>query len=489
MSAIPPKYRKVADGRGTSRLRVSPMRWPVSVDSISATSSALASIASASFRSSRPRSAAARARQVGKALVAAATALSISACRASATSAIFELSCGLSTSILPRASASTNSPPINSLFCNCIFLILLINGFGREPSGAQPFAGILSARRPWLEIHRVRLQALAGIQLGQLGVVVLPHQQDRALGRIALVADVGRHRRYVARLHHHARPRLTGIAVAHDPLNLVAQLHEPLHAVVAVDDWQHVLLGGRANQRVLDRCAYRRIPGDVRARHVAEEIKGVDFILEARLGVDLGSVLRHVGELAVDRISGFVGAQRDVVLQPDHPLGGQALARDGLAVAAMLGTECTAGLLRSGEWVKALVGPVLEQRLEHRLDVLAPEIFDPLLVLLAVAAIVEPGKDVDVAVMIGGAGDVVEIDGAVKEAPCQIADHGAQEQVHRHRMAAARPLDMREVLVPLEAEFAEREIAIAKLVDRAISLFGLRHYSVLPGQSFLANVP
>ena len=57
------------------------------------------------------------------------------------------------------------------------------------------------------------------------------------------------------------------------------------------------------------------------------------------------------------------------------------------------------------------------------------------LILLAVAAVVEPGEDVDVAVVIGGAEDVVEIDGAVEEAPGQIADHRAQELVHRHRMS------------------------------------------------------
>src|ERR1700730_1393138 len=170
MSAIPPKYRKVADGRGTSRLRVSPMRWPVSVDSISANSSALASIASASFRSSRPRSAAARARQVRKALVAAATALSISACRASATSAIFELSCGLSTSILPRASASTNSPAMNSLFCNCIFLILLIIGI--TASTIIPSALVITN---WFRKQRGLALggAFAGIPLGGIGISLL----------------------------------------------------------------------------------------------------------------------------------------------------------------------------------------------------------------------------------------------------------------------------------------------------------------------------
>src|SRR6185437_6441800 len=129
------------------------------------------------------------------------------------------------------------------------------------------------------------------------------------------------------------------------------------------------------------------------------------------------------------------------------------------------------------------VGPVLEQRLEHPLYIVAVEILDVLPVLLAVAAVVEPGEDVDVAVMIRGAENVVEIDGAVEEAPGQIADHRAQKQVHRHRMSATRPRYIREILIAFELESAQREIPIAKIVDLTIGLarrpFCRRHYSVL----------
>ena len=44
----------------------------------------------------------------------------------------------------------------------------------------------------------------------------------------------------------------------------------------------------------------RRTPTDSRsrrARQVAEQVERVDLVLEARLGVHLGLVLRHVGEL------------------------------------------------------------------------------------------------------------------------------------------------------------------------------------------------
>ena len=93
---------------------VSRIGWPVSSDSRRASSSAFASIRSASFSRMRPRSAAAMRLQVGKARCAAATARSTSALPAIATSAIIELSCGLSVASVSPARASTNSPSMKS---------------------------------------------------------------------------------------------------------------------------------------------------------------------------------------------------------------------------------------------------------------------------------------------------------------------------------------------------------------------------------------
>src|SRR5262249_51140519 len=98
------------------------------------------------------------------------------------------------------------------------------------------------------------------------------------------------------------------------------------------------------------------------------------------------------GKLTIDRIPGSVGAERDIVLHSDHPFRGQTLARKGLRVVAAFGTERAAGLLRRSEWVEALVSPILEQRFEQRLYVVASKILDMLAVALAVAGIVEPGE-------------------------------------------------------------------------------------------------
>ena len=106
--------------RGTSSTVESLTGWPVSVLSSTASSPALASMASASASSSRPRSAAAVRRQAGNAVAAASTARSTSAARASAISVRTEQSWGLRTSIVAPSTPSTNSPPMNSLFWNAI---------------------------------------------------------------------------------------------------------------------------------------------------------------------------------------------------------------------------------------------------------------------------------------------------------------------------------------------------------------------------------
>ena len=78
-----------------------------------------------------------------------------------------------------------------------------------------------------------------------------------------------------------------GVAVLDLPVDLVAQLHEPLDAVVAVDDRQDVLLGRRAVEAVLADRDDRRVPGDVGARQVGEQVEGDHLVLEAGLGDDL----------------------------------------------------------------------------------------------------------------------------------------------------------------------------------------------------------
>src|SRR5690606_33429947 len=77
------------------------------------------------------------------------------------------------------------------------------------------------------------------------------------------------------------------------------------------------------------------------------------------------------------------------------------------------------------------------------------------------AAIIRAGENIDRAVVVGRAEDVVEEDPAVEEAPADVAHHGAQEAVDLDDVAALRPGDVGEVLVAAELEAAEAEARIA----------------------------
>src|SRR5664279_4604690 len=78
---------------------------------------------------------------------------------------------------------------------------------------------------------------------------------------------------------------------------------------------QDVLLGRRAHEAVLHDAGEARIPRHLAARQESEQVEGVHLVLEAGLGMQLGLVLRHVGEGAVDRRAARIRAQRQVVLQ------------------------------------------------------------------------------------------------------------------------------------------------------------------------------
>ena len=76
--------------------------------------------------------------------------------------------------------------------------------------------------------------------------------------------------------------------------------------------------------------------------------------------------------------------------------------------------------------------------------------------------VVEPaGEHVDRAVVVDGAEDVVEVDGAVEEVPGDVALQGTQERVDAHHVPTGRPRDVGEVLVAAEVEAAEVELLVA----------------------------
>src|SRR5215469_18474698 len=95
---------------------------------------------------------------------------------------------------------------------------------------------------PRSEIDRVGLKLPGRIQLGQLGVAILPYQQHRAFWRKSLMTDIGWHRANVTRLHYRAGARYSTVAVGDFPVDLVAQLHEPFDPIIAMDDRQREFL-------------------------------------------------------------------------------------------------------------------------------------------------------------------------------------------------------------------------------------------------------
>src|SRR5690606_5320408 len=136
---------------------------------------------SASLPMSTPRSEGDIADHAGKALRAAATARSMSAGFASATFASSELSCGLSTSMVPPSSASTNS----LLMKSCVWKLGLFIGTPDEQPGSTrvlPGPGKWTEQRlPAVRGDRERLQFAFRVFLLQPRCAVLQHHQHRAL--------------------------------------------------------------------------------------------------------------------------------------------------------------------------------------------------------------------------------------------------------------------------------------------------------------------
>jgi hypothetical protein len=178
--------------------------------------------------------------------------------------------------------------------------------------------------------------------------------------------------------------------------------------------------------------------------------------------MDFGLVLRHVGEGAID---GHVVTQRRIARQARHALGGDPGPLDGLDVLALLGTKGRAGLHGCREGIEALIHPVAQDGLESGHDVIGIEPLDVVDASLLQRAIEGSGVEVDRAVVIAGADDVVEVDPAVEEVPGNVAHAGAQEGVGRHLVRAPRPLGRPvngdEIFVTRQLELAELEGAIA----------------------------
>jgi len=75
------------------------------------------------------------------------------------------------------------------------------------------------------------------------------------------------------------------------------------------------------------------------------------------------------------------------------------------------------------------------------------------------------GVEIDLAVVVPGADDGIEIDPAVEEVPGDVAHAGAQEGIRRHLVgtlgALGRPAHGNEIRVARQLELAEPEAAVA----------------------------
>src|SRR5262249_56890816 len=102
----------------------------------------------------------------------------------------------------------------------------------------------------------------------------------------------------------------------------------------------------------------RRIPGNVGAREVGEQVEGHHLVLKAGLRVDVRRVLVDVGEVTVDREATLVGARGLVAGAADHSPGSHTVACDRALLRTVLWPESAARLGRAREGVEDCVRPV-----------------------------------------------------------------------------------------------------------------------------------
>ena len=193
---------------------------------------------------------------------------------------------------------------------------------------------------------------------------------------------------------------------------------------------------------------------------VGEQVVGAYFVFESGFSMNFGFVLGDVGEHAVDGEIG-VGADLLVTWGGDHAGGGNPAAGDGCGVGPVFDAEGFGGFFGGGEWVVGGVGPVVEHGLEGGHDFFGRKVFDVVEFGFAVGLVESSGEHVDGAVVVDGAEDVVEVDGAVKKVPGDVALQGPEVGVGGQGVGAGGPGDGDEVFVSGEVEPAEGELFVA----------------------------
>src|ERR1700676_2393900 len=131
----------------------------------------------------------------------------------------------------PPSIEGTNSPPMNKR----VSIVLMFEG-----AAALGVVVIV----PNSKFHRVRFQFAPAVHAGQAVIIILPDDEDRALGRISFVPDVGGHGGNRPGSHRDLPPRPACFAVIDVPDDLIGRLDKPLDTIVAVHDRKRMLFGG-----------------------------------------------------------------------------------------------------------------------------------------------------------------------------------------------------------------------------------------------------
>src|SRR5262249_26087630 len=147
------------------------------------------------------------------------------------------------------------------------------------------------------------------------------------------------------------------------------------------------------------------VPGDVRARQVFVEVHETELTLVARFDVHLPVPQRHAFKPGVD------GKLRVLPLfLLDHAGRDDALPMDGPGVAGALGADGRARLARRGEGIEVGGDPVLKYLRERPLDFAPRQFFGMPESVLAQSLLILAAEDLDRAVVVDGAEDVIELD-------------------------------------------------------------------------------
>src|SRR5439155_13236884 len=182
--------------------------------------------------------------------------------------------------------------------------------------------------------------------------------------------------------------------------------------------------------------------------------------LVARLDVHLAMLELQPLERIVDRELWFL-----TIFLFDHACGHHTLALDRRRVTGALGGDRRAGLARRGEGVKVRGYPILQHLDEDPLDLIALEFLGMPEASLAQGLVIFATEDLNRAVMVDGAEDVVEFDHTVEEPPGDVALQGSEEGVDVHLMfhrlaGLGREVDVGKIVVAGETEAAELELFV-----------------------------